>query len=55
MIIVRVRVAVLPQVSVAMGRRFRMDFQILSVAPNQQVEGKNANADDEVPADRENQ
>ena len=55
MITVRGLVAVLPQVSVAMGRRFRMDFQILSVAPNQQVGGKNANADDEVPADRENQ
>jgi nucleoid DNA-binding protein len=26
-----------------MGRRFRMDFQILSVAPNQRVGGKNAN------------
>jgi hypothetical protein len=37
------------------GRRFWLNFKILSVAPNQQVGGKNANADDEVPADRENQ
>jgi hypothetical protein len=36
-------------------KRFWLNLKILSVAPNQQVGGKNANADDEVPADRENQ